>query len=92
MVKASGAGDYWGEYGELAIHSRLEHKLIWISLLAEGVKAKIYFKALANEGADGRTYLSTDSVKMDFNVKDIQMGVDNIANGNSVIRKFQLMH
>ncbi|KAH8294887.1 hypothetical protein KR018_003857 [Drosophila ironensis] len=66
LVKASGAGDYWGEY--------------------EGVKAKIYFKALANEGPDGRTYLTTDSVKMDFNVKDIQMGVDNIANGNSVIR------
>ncbi|KAH8310043.1 hypothetical protein KR044_011153, partial [Drosophila immigrans] len=65
LVKASGAGDYWGEY--------------------EGVKAKIYFKALANDGPDGRTYLSTDSVKMDFNVKDIQMGVDNIANGNSVI-------
>ncbi|XP_022213409.1 uncharacterized protein LOC111068325 isoform X1 [Drosophila obscura] len=69
LVKASGAGDYWGEY--------------------EGVKAKIYFKAVANEGADGRTYLTTDSVKMDFNVKEIQMGVDNIANGNSVIRKLR---
>lgn len=56
--------------------------------LIEGVKAKIYFKAMANEGADGRTYLTTDSVKMDFNVKDIQMGVDNIANGNSVIREY----
>ncbi|XP_017845633.1 protein takeout [Drosophila busckii] len=66
LVKASGAGDYWGEY--------------------EGVKAKIYFKANANTGADGRTYLTTDAVKMDFNVKDIQMGVDNIANGNSVIQ------
>ncbi|XP_043653899.1 uncharacterized protein LOC122620481 isoform X2 [Drosophila teissieri] len=66
LVKASGAGDYWGEY--------------------EGVKAKIYFKAVANEGPDGRTYLTTDSVKMDFNVKEIQMGVDNIANGNSVIQ------
>lgn len=60
--------------------------LLW-SHLAEGVKAKIYFKALANEGEDGRTYLTTDAVKMDFNVKDIQMGVDNIANGNTVIRK-----
>lgn len=26
---------------------------------------------------------------MDFNVKDIQMGVDNIANGNTVIRKWE---
>jgi len=66
LVKASGAGDYWGEY--------------------DGVKAKIYFKALANEGEDGRTYLTTEQVKMDFNVKEIQMGVDNIANGNSVIQ------
>ncbi|TMW42178.1 hypothetical protein DOY81_012742, partial [Sarcophaga bullata] len=32
------------------------------------------------------TYLTADQVKMDFNVKDIQMGVDNIANGNSVIQ------
>ncbi|KNC24459.1 hypothetical protein FF38_10545 [Lucilia cuprina] len=66
LVKASGAGEYWGEY--------------------EGVKAKIYFKALPHEGQDGRTYLTADQVKMDFNVKDIQMGVDNIANGNSVIQ------
>uniref|UniRef100_A0A1A9ZXR3 Protein takeout n=1 Tax=Glossina pallidipes TaxID=7398 RepID=A0A1A9ZXR3_GLOPL len=66
LVKASGAGDYWGEY--------------------EGVKAKIYFKALPSLGKDGRTYLNTEQVKMDFNVKDIKMGVDNIANGNSVIQ------
>uniref|UniRef100_A0A1A9VEU7 Protein takeout n=1 Tax=Glossina austeni TaxID=7395 RepID=A0A1A9VEU7_GLOAU len=66
LVKASGAGDYWGEY--------------------EGVKAKIYFKALPSLGTDGRTYLNTEQVKMDFNVKDIKMGVDNIANGNSVIQ------
>lgn len=56
-------------------------------IIAEGVKAKIYFKASPHEGQDGRTYLTTEDVKMDFNVKDIQMGVDNIANGNSVIRK-----
>lgn len=66
LVKASGAGEYWGEY--------------------EGVKAKIYFKAIPNVGADGKTYLSVDAVKMDFNVKSIQMGVDNIANGNTVIQ------
>ena len=29
---------------------------------------------------------------MDFNVKEIQMGVDNIANGNSVIRKFTKLY
>lgn len=67
MVKASGAGDYWGEY--------------------EGVKAKIYFKGIPEVGEDGRHYLRTDAVKMDFNVKGISMGVDNIAQGNSVISK-----
>lgn len=67
MVKASGAGDYWGEY--------------------EGVKAKIYFKGIPEVGQDGRHYLRTEGVKMDFNVKEIRMGVDNIAQGNSVISK-----
>ncbi|XP_036233591.2 protein takeout isoform X2 [Bactrocera oleae] len=66
LVKASGAGDYWGEY--------------------DGVKAKIYFKAIPNLADDGRTYLTADQVKMDFNVKEIKMGVDNIANGNTVIQ------
>ncbi|XP_037953523.1 protein takeout [Teleopsis dalmanni] len=66
LVKASGAGDYWGEY--------------------EDVKAKIYFKANAHESEDGHTYLTAEQVKMDFSVKDIQMGVENIANGNSVIQ------
>ncbi|CAD6992047.1 unnamed protein product [Ceratitis capitata] len=66
LVKASGAGDYWGEY--------------------DGVKAKIYFKAIPNLAEDGRTYLTADQVKMDFNVKEIKMGVDNIANGNTVIQ------
>ncbi|XP_055850306.1 protein takeout [Episyrphus balteatus] len=66
LVKASGAGEYWGEY--------------------EGVKAKIYFKAIPNVGENGKTYLTVDTVKMDFNVKSIQMGVDNIANGNTVIQ------
>ncbi|KAL5273051.1 hypothetical protein ACFFRR_000055 [Megaselia abdita] len=66
LVKASGAGDYWGEY--------------------EGVKAKIYFKGVPEVGQDGRTYLKTEGVKMDFNVKEISMGVDNIAQGNSVIK------
>lgn len=66
-MKASGAGDYWGEY--------------------KGVKAKIYFKGVPAVGQDGRHYLKAEAVKMDFNVKEISMGVDNIAQGNSVIRK-----
>ena len=32
--------------------------------------------------------MNIESVKMDFSVRDIKMGVDNIANGNSIIRKW----
>ena len=67
LIKASGAGEYWGEY--------------------EGVRCKVYFKATPYQKDDDRTYLSVDTVKMDFSVKDITMGVEN-DNNNRVIRKF----
>lgn len=67
LIKASGSGDYWGEY--------------------EGVRCKVYFKANPYQKEDDdRTYLSVESVKMDFSVKDITMGVEN-DNNNRVIRK-----
>lgn len=54
----------------------------------EGVRAKVYFKALPQPDIENNlTFLTLDQVKMDFSVKDIQMGVENISNGNSVIRK-----
>lgn len=68
LIKASGAGDYWGEY--------------------EGVRCKVYFKGVPYQKEDDdRTYLGVESVKMDFSVKDITMGVEN-DNNNRVIRKF----
>ncbi|XP_025834602.1 protein takeout-like isoform X2 [Agrilus planipennis] len=51
----------------------------------EGVRAKIYIRAkpiLKN----GRTYLSLQESKMDFSVKSIRMGVENVHNGNSVLQ------
>ncbi|XP_062554120.1 protein takeout [Armigeres subalbatus] len=65
LLKASGAGDYWGEY--------------------DGVKSKIYFKASPYQGDDGLTYLTVDQTKMDFSVKDIKMGVENVVNQNAII-------
>ena len=56
-------------------------------LLAEGVKAKTYFKATPYQGDDGMTYLTVDQTKMDFSVKEIKMGVENIANQNAIIRE-----
>lgn len=54
----------------------------------EGVRAKVYFKAIPElDEESGLTFLTVDKVKMDFSVKDIRMGVDNVANGNTVIRK-----
>lgn len=48
----------------------------------------MYFKALPlHDVENGLTFLTVDQVKMDFSVKDIRMGVENIANGNVVIRK-----
>lgn len=53
------------------------------------VKAKVYFKAVpAFEDEDGLTYLKVETAKLDFSVKDIRMGVENIENGNTVIRKY----
>ncbi|KAJ6632999.1 hypothetical protein Bhyg_15931 [Pseudolycoriella hygida] len=67
LVRASGAGDYWGEY--------------------QGVRAKLYFKAIPEfDEVSGLTFLTVDKVKMDFSVKEIRMGVDNVANGNAVIQ------
>lgn len=56
----------------------------------EGVKAKVYIKAQPNY-INGRTYLSLQQLKMDFSVKDIRMGVENVHNGNSVLREY-LIH
>ncbi|XP_052863367.1 protein takeout [Anopheles cruzii] len=51
----------------------------------EGVKAKTYFKATPYTGDDGRTYLTVEQTKMDFSVKDIRMGVENVKNQNAII-------
>lgn len=56
----------------------------------EGVRAKVYFKAVPSEQQDDLTYLRVEETKMDFSVKDIRMGVDNVANGNPVIRKIAI--
>lgn len=57
----------------------------------EGVRAKVYFKALPQPDVENNlTFLTVDQVKMDFSVKDIRMGVENISNGNVVIRKLFL--
>lgn len=69
MIKASGEGDYWGEY--------------------EGVKCKVYFKGVPYQKEDDdRTFLGVENCKMDFSVREIEMGVEN-TNVNKVIRKFE---
>ncbi|XP_026323849.1 protein takeout [Hyposmocoma kahamanoa] len=65
LVRASGGGDYWGEY--------------------DGVKAKVYFRGEPYE-RDGRTYLRLQQLKLDFSVKDIEMGVENLHNSNAVLQ------
>ncbi|XP_028174784.1 protein takeout isoform X3 [Ostrinia furnacalis] len=65
LVRASGGGDYWGEY--------------------DGVKAKVYFRGTPYS-RDGRTYLKLQQLKLDFSVRDIQMGVENLHNSNAVLQ------
>ncbi|XP_045505827.1 protein takeout [Colias croceus] len=65
LVRASGGGDYWGEY--------------------DGVKAKVYFRG-SPYTRNGRTYLKLQQLKLDFSVKGIQMGVENLDNSNSVLQ------
>jgi hypothetical protein len=54
--------------------------------VAEGVKAKMYFRARAIQ-VKGRMFLQVEDLKMDFSVKDIKMGIENLHNGNTVLRK-----
>ncbi|XP_045542492.1 uncharacterized protein LOC106707782 [Papilio machaon] len=65
LVRASGGGDYWGEY--------------------DGVKAKVYFRGTPYT-RNKRTYLKLQQLKLDFSVKDIQMGVENLQNSNAVLQ------
>lgn len=55
--------------------------------IAEGVRAKVYFKAVPVDEQGELTFLRVEETKMDFSVKSIQMGVDNVAGGNPVIRE-----
>ncbi|XP_041973831.1 protein takeout [Aricia agestis] len=64
LVRASGGGDYWGEY--------------------EGVKAKVYFRGEPYT-KKGKTYLKLKQLKLDFSVKSIRMGVENLENSNAVL-------
>ncbi|XKL60767.1 hypothetical protein PGB90_007824 [Kerria lacca] len=73
MVQASGGGDYWGEYGKNAFCPCFK-----------GVRAKVYIKG-NTISKSGHKYLTLDDLKMDFSVKDIQMGIKNIHNGNTII-------
>lgn len=51
----------------------------------DGVKAKVYFRARAHH-VKGRTFLQVEDMKMDFSVKEIKMGIENLHNGNAVLQ------
>jgi hypothetical protein len=46
----------------------------------------VYFRATAH-GVKDRTFLQVEDMKMDFSVRDIKMGIENLHNGNTVLRK-----
>lgn len=47
----------------------------------------MYFRASEYQ-AEGRSYLQVEDLKMDFSVKSIQMGIQNVHNGNAVIGEY----
>ncbi|RZC39112.1 JHBP domain containing protein [Asbolus verrucosus] len=51
----------------------------------EGIKCKVYIRATPHN-VGGRTFLALQQIKMDFSVKHIRMGVENVHNGNAVIQ------
>lgn len=52
----------------------------------EGVKAKVFIRAKPFL-VEGRRYLRLQQLKMDFTVEDIKMGVENVRDTNSILRK-----
>uniref|UniRef100_A0A8D8LL64 Circadian clock-controlled protein n=1 Tax=Cacopsylla melanoneura TaxID=428564 RepID=A0A8D8LL64_9HEMI len=48
-------------------------------------KAKVYLKASEYSRSDGRRYLRTEDLKMDFTVKNLKMGIEKVHNGNQIL-------
>ncbi|KAK0182277.1 hypothetical protein PV327_000431 [Microctonus hyperodae] len=51
----------------------------------DGVKAKVFLRAQPFPVED-RKYLRLEQLKMDFSVRDIKMGVENVHDGNTIIQ------
>ncbi|KAL7294606.1 hypothetical protein TKK_0011912 [Trichogramma kaykai] len=65
LVKASGGGDYWGQY--------------------DGVKAKVFIRAKPYV-TQGQKFLRLQQLKLDFTVRNIKMGVENIKDSNTILQ------
>lgn len=71
----------------ILIHTKPCSKFILIIIIltfSEGVRAKVYIKG-TTVSRSGQRYMELDDLKMDFSVKDIQMGIKNVHNGNTII-------
>lgn len=55
-----------------------------LKYISDGVRAKVYFRASPVD-INGQRYLKLEDLKMDFSVKDLQMGIRNVHNGNAVL-------
>ncbi|KAI5693723.1 hypothetical protein M8J75_004465 [Diaphorina citri] len=51
----------------------------------EDCKAKVYLKASEYTRSDGKRYLRTEDLKMDFTVKNLKMGIEKVHNGNQIL-------
>lgn len=66
--------------------TRYNHKVF---IHAEGITAKVYLKASPHSFKDGFTFLNIEAVNMDFIVRDINNGVNNMNIENAIFSKFE---
>lgn len=57
----------------------------------DGVKAKIFIRAKPYIN-QGRKYFRLQQLKMDFSVQNIKMGVENLYDGNTILRKCHMIY
>lgn len=66
--------------------TRYNHKVF---TNAESITAKVYLKASPHSFKDGFTFLNIEAVNMDFIVRDINNGVNNMNIDNAIFSKFE---
>ena len=58
--------------------------------ISDGVRAKVFIRAKPFI-IQNQTFLRLQQLKMDFSVQNIRMGVENVHDGNTILRKLPIL-